>query len=327
MSVYVPVRTVTGRCTQAVASLAEAASVHAPVRASRRLAHCYGVFVRAPVCKSRAHGCVKCAPGYEQAAASLAIAGVLFVHVRDAKRLRRGYGRTQTITLLTIAGATFLRVASVRAPVREALPLRLRGGARKVSPRSPLEGSLCMREARATRLRVLSTSCRVATIAGGKADVVCAYGTPRASILQPLPRRRLAHQWTSDSFVLPPLPNRQLMDRGSSDDIERVPGKLNMLQWHHETQTPLPVNLAKEWFKGVDCVCIRTPTLTHGLRALVYFKLAISGPGRDPPFRCVRVYPFLYSSFCFLISFFDFVALDLIITPTSSDPNYFLTFA
>ncbi|KAF8212940.1 hypothetical protein K438DRAFT_1957528 [Mycena galopus ATCC 62051] len=43
---------------------------------------------------------------------------------------------------------------------------------------------------------------------------------------------------------------------------------------------------AKEWFKGVDCVCIRALVLTHGLRGLVYFKLAISGPGRDPPFRC-----------------------------------------
>ncbi|KAF8172166.1 hypothetical protein K438DRAFT_2056702 [Mycena galopus ATCC 62051] len=54
-----------------------------------------------------------------------------------------------------------------------------------------------------------------------------------------------------------------------------------MLQWHHETQTPLPVNLvfcfegmeengsegldelvereANEWFKGVDCVSITRP--------------------------------------------------------------------
>ncbi|KAF8195218.1 hypothetical protein K438DRAFT_1934368 [Mycena galopus ATCC 62051] len=27
------------------------------------------------------------------------------------------------------------------------------------------------------------------------------------------------------------------------------------------------------------------PALAHGLRGLMYFKLAISGPGRDPPFR------------------------------------------
>ncbi|KAJ7035862.1 hypothetical protein C8F04DRAFT_1340876 [Mycena alexandri] len=43
------------------------------------------------------------------------------------------------------------------------------------------------------------------------------------------------------------------------------------------------------WYKGVDCMCIsdnywlnmRTPALTYGLRGLVYFKINVSGPGRD----------------------------------------------
>ncbi|KAJ7035854.1 hypothetical protein C8F04DRAFT_1394506 [Mycena alexandri] len=39
------------------------------------------------------------------------------------------------------------------------------------------------------------------------------------------------------------------------------------------------------WFKGVDCMYIwldtRTPALTYGLRGLVYFKINVSGPGRD----------------------------------------------
>ncbi|KAF7358639.1 CNDP dipeptidase [Mycena sanguinolenta] len=97
--------------------------------------------------------------------------------------------------------------------------------------------------------------------------------------------------WATDPFVL----------------TEEKDGRL----WHHETQTPLPVNLVfcfegmeengsegldelveKEkdgWFKGVDCMCIsdnywlntRTPALTYGLRGLVYFKITVSGPGRD----------------------------------------------
>jgi Cys-Gly metallodipeptidase DUG1 len=121
----------------------------------------------------------------------------------------------------------------------------------------------------------------------------------------------LSDGWTSDPFVLTPLPDGRLVGRGSSDDKGPVLGWLNVLQWHHETQTPLPVNLvfcfegmeengsegldeliereAKQWFKGVDCVCIsdnywlntRTPALTYGLRGLVYFNLTVSGPGRD----------------------------------------------
>ncbi|KAK7059796.1 CNDP dipeptidase [Favolaschia claudopus] len=117
--------------------------------------------------------------------------------------------------------------------------------------------------------------------------------------------------WDTEPFVLTKHEDGRLIGRGSSDDKGPVLGWVNVLQWHHETQTPLPVNLVfcfegmeengsegldalvvKErdgWFKGVDCVCIsdnywlntRTPALTYGLRGLVYFKLNISGPGRD----------------------------------------------
>ncbi|KAF8142655.1 hypothetical protein K438DRAFT_1784545 [Mycena galopus ATCC 62051] len=183
VSVYAPVRTVTGRCTQAVASLAGAASVHAPVRASYRLTHYYGVSVRAPVCELRVHG-FSSMPARVRASCRLTRhCWVLFVPARYAKRLRHGYGRSRVHACATackpIASPTIAEVVSVRAPVCEAPPPRLWGGARKVSPRSPLQGSPCMREARATRLRVLRASSCIATITGGKADVARAYGTLR----------------------------------------------------------------------------------------------------------------------------------------------------
>ncbi|KAJ7685640.1 hypothetical protein DFH06DRAFT_1264782 [Mycena polygramma] len=117
--------------------------------------------------------------------------------------------------------------------------------------------------------------------------------------------------WDSEPFVLTQLDDGRLVGRGSSDDKGPVLGWVNVLQWHHETQTPLPVNLVfcfegmeengsegldelvvrekDGWFKDVDCVCIsdnywlntRTPALTYGLRGLVYFKITVSGPGRD----------------------------------------------
>ncbi|KAK7059792.1 CNDP dipeptidase [Favolaschia claudopus] len=117
--------------------------------------------------------------------------------------------------------------------------------------------------------------------------------------------------WDTDPFVLTKHEDGRLIGRGSTDDKGPIMGWVNVLQWHHETQTPLPVNLVfcfegmeemdseglddlvvrerDEWFKGVDCVCIsdnywlntRTPALTYGLRGLVYFRLSISGPGRD----------------------------------------------
>ncbi|TFK29507.1 CNDP dipeptidase [Coprinopsis marcescibilis] len=120
--------------------------------------------------------------------------------------------------------------------------------------------------------------------------------------------------WNTDPFTL--VINKetgQLIGRGSSDDKGPILGWLNVLQYHHDNKKPLPVNLklcfegmeesgsegldelvereAKEggWFHGTDCVCIsdnywlntRTPVLTYGLRGLTYFKLTVSGPGRD----------------------------------------------
>ncbi|KAJ7621054.1 hypothetical protein FB45DRAFT_928219 [Roridomyces roridus] len=117
--------------------------------------------------------------------------------------------------------------------------------------------------------------------------------------------------WDTEPFVLTKEADGRLVGRGSSDDKGPVLGWVNVLQWHHETQTPLPVNIVfcfegmeengseglddlvvKEkdgWFKDVDCVCIsdnywlntRTPALTYGLRGLVYFKINVSGPTRD----------------------------------------------
>ncbi|CAK5266879.1 unnamed protein product [Mycena citricolor] len=117
--------------------------------------------------------------------------------------------------------------------------------------------------------------------------------------------------WDTDPFVLVEEKDGRLVGRGSTDDKGPILGWLNVLQWHHETKTPLPVNLLfcfegmeengsegldelviKEkdgWFKDADCVCIsdnywlntRTPALTYGLRGLVYFKLNVTGPGRD----------------------------------------------
>ncbi|KAJ7127526.1 hypothetical protein C8R43DRAFT_1027535 [Mycena crocata] len=117
--------------------------------------------------------------------------------------------------------------------------------------------------------------------------------------------------WDTEPFVLTELEDGRLVGRGSSDDKGPVLGWVNVLQWHKESGKELPVNLRfcfegmeengsegldelveKEkdgWFKGVDCVCIsdnywlntRTPALTYGLRGLVYFKITLSGPGRD----------------------------------------------
>ncbi|KAJ7834379.1 hypothetical protein B0H14DRAFT_2798608 [Mycena olivaceomarginata] len=117
--------------------------------------------------------------------------------------------------------------------------------------------------------------------------------------------------WETEPFVLTEEKDGRLVGRGSSDDKGPVLGWIGVLQWHHETQTPLPVNLVfcfegmeengsegldelverekDGWFKGVDCMCIsdnywlntRTPVLTYGLRGLVYFKINVSGPGRD----------------------------------------------
>ncbi|PPQ82701.1 hypothetical protein CVT25_009398 [Psilocybe cyanescens] len=120
--------------------------------------------------------------------------------------------------------------------------------------------------------------------------------------------------WNTEPFTL--VVNKetgQLIGRGSTDDKGPILGWLNVLQYHHENKLPLPVNLVlcfegmeesgseglddlvrREsekggYFDGVDCVCIsdnywlntRTPVLTYGLRGLSYYKVTVSGPGRD----------------------------------------------
>ncbi|KAG5644004.1 hypothetical protein DXG03_009219 [Asterophora parasitica] len=119
--------------------------------------------------------------------------------------------------------------------------------------------------------------------------------------------------WDTDPFTLTIHEDGRLIGRGSSDDKGPILGWLNTLQYHFQNNKELPVNLKlcfegmeesgseglddlvkKEsqpggWFDGVDCVCIsdnywlntRTPALTYGLRGLAYFKLTVSGPGRD----------------------------------------------
>jgi len=122
-----------------------------------------------------------------------------------------------------------------------------------------------------------------------------------------------ADGWDTDPFTLVVHEDGRLIGRGSSDDKGPILGWLNVLQYHKDNGKPLPVNLkfcfegmeesgsegldelvereSKEggYFHGVDCVCIsdnywlntRTPALTYGLRGLTYFKVVVSGPGRD----------------------------------------------
>ncbi|KIJ26502.1 hypothetical protein M422DRAFT_260501 [Sphaerobolus stellatus SS14] len=120
--------------------------------------------------------------------------------------------------------------------------------------------------------------------------------------------------WDTDPFKLViDEKTGRLIGRGSSDDKGPLLGWINNLQAHHALGLELPVNIKicfegmeesgseglddlikaeagpGKYFDGVDCVCIsdnywlntRTPCLTYGLRGLSYFKLKISGPGRD----------------------------------------------
>ncbi|KAJ7762161.1 hypothetical protein B0H16DRAFT_528744 [Mycena metata] len=61
----------------------------------------------------------------------------------------------------------------------------------------------------------------------------------------------LSDGWASEPFTLTTLPDGRLVGRGSSDDKGPVLGWLAVLQWHHETQTPLPVNL-RFCFEGME---------------------------------------------------------------------------
>lgn len=124
----------------------------------------------------------------------------------------------------------------------------------------------------------------------------------------------LSDGWNTDPFTLTPdQATGRLYGRGSSDDKGPLLGWLNVLEAHAKTGTELPVNLRfcfegmeesgseglddliiaeskpGKFFEGVDCVCIsdnywlndRTPCLTYGLRGLSYYKVSVSGPGRD----------------------------------------------
>lgn len=102
-----------------------------------------------------------------------------------------------------------------------------------------------------------------------------------------------------------------LYGRGSTDDKGPVMGWLNVVEAHNALGWELPVNLvccfegmeesgslgldgliareAKEYFKGVDTVCISDnywlgtskPVLTYGLRGCNYYQVSIRGPGAD----------------------------------------------
>lgn len=105
--------------------------------------------------------------------------------------------------------------------------------------------------------------------------------------------------------------NDILYGRGSTDDKGPVLGWLNVIEAHRALGWELPVNLlvcfegmeesgslgldeliakeAKQYFKGVDTVCISDnywlgttkPVLTYGLRGCNYYQLSINGPGAD----------------------------------------------
>ncbi|CAG8546819.1 16919_t:CDS:2 [Acaulospora colombiana] len=117
--------------------------------------------------------------------------------------------------------------------------------------------------------------------------------------------------WSSDPFELHETSKHQLIGRGASDDKGPVIGWLNAIEAHQKAGIEFPVNLkfcfegmeecgsegmdelvvreAKRYFTGVDAVCISDnywlgvtkPCLTYGLRGISYFKITISGPGRD----------------------------------------------
>ncbi|KAJ6545623.1 hypothetical protein B0H19DRAFT_1267023 [Mycena capillaripes] len=87
--------------------------------------------------------------------------------------------------------------------------------------------------------------------------------------------------WDTEPFVLVEEKDGRLVGRGSTDDKGPVLGWLGVLQWHHETQTPLPVNLMWIAITYSDNCWLNTRTLalTYGLRGLVYLKITASGPG------------------------------------------------
>ena len=97
--------------------------------------------------------------------------------------------------------------------------------------------------------------------------------------------------WDTDPFTLTINKEKgQLIGRGSSDDKGPILGWLNVLQYHHQKNIPLPVNLIccfegmeesgseglddlvrREslkggYFDGVECVCIVSPFLNSTIQ-------------------------------------------------------------
>ncbi|RHZ80696.1 hypothetical protein Glove_132g5 [Diversispora epigaea] len=117
--------------------------------------------------------------------------------------------------------------------------------------------------------------------------------------------------WNSPPFELVETDKNQLIGRGSSDDKGPIIGWLNAIEAHQKAGIEFPVNLkicfegmeesgsegldevickeASRYFKDVDAVCIsdnywlgvKKPCLTYGLRGIAYYKVIVSGPGRD----------------------------------------------
>ncbi|KAG9286716.1 hypothetical protein G9A89_012266 [Geosiphon pyriformis] len=117
--------------------------------------------------------------------------------------------------------------------------------------------------------------------------------------------------WDTDPWDLVEDSHGRLLGRGSSDDKGPILGWLNVIEAHQKLGLELPVNLkicfegmeengseglddlifreAKSYFKNVDAVTIsdnywlgtKKPCLTYGLRGISYYKLIVSGPGKD----------------------------------------------
>ncbi|KAI3477706.1 hypothetical protein L1887_60525 [Cichorium endivia] len=118
--------------------------------------------------------------------------------------------------------------------------------------------------------------------------------------------------WDTEPFeLITDEKTGRMYGRGSTDDKGPILGWLNAIEAHQQAGIEMPVNLKfcfegmeesgsvgldeliaaekDSFFQGVDAVCIsdnywlgtQKPCLTHGLRGIAYFKLAISGPARD----------------------------------------------
>lgn len=115
--------------------------------------------------------------------------------------------------------------------------------------------------------------------------------------------------WDTEPFVLTER-NGKLYGRGSSDDKGPVLGWINAVEGYQQLGLEVPVNLKfvfegmeesgseglddllharKDWFKGVDYVCISDnywlgttqPCITYGLRGICYFGLEVECAVKD----------------------------------------------